>query len=75
MTKVLKYFDCIVILHNLLLNIGETELPGKWYSGWTVEDHAGGPDLVNWNPNDTSQHKDGRRKKLLDYLRDYVYGK
>ena len=70
--KILKYLDICVILHNLLLNMHNEEVPDEWYEGWNVRDIVGNPDLERLLQNNGP--KDERRTHLLDYLCDYIYG-
>ena len=70
--NILKYIDVVVILHNLLLDLEDEALPDEWYQGWEVVDHTGDPALEA--AIQANEPKDSRRTKLLDYLRDYVYG-
>ena len=69
--RVLRYIDVCIILHNLLLELGDEQLPREWYEGWEVQDVVG--DVHYERILQGSSTKDGRRQWLLDYLRDYVY--
>lgn len=69
--KILKYIDTCIILHNLLIDECDDDLPREWYEGWTVGEVAGDPTLeALLQQNDP---KDTRRLKLLDYLRDFYF--
>lgn len=69
--RILKYIETCIILHNLLIDEHDDELPREWYEGWTVSEIAGDPTLeALLQQNDP---KDTRRTKLLDYLRDFHF--
>ena len=69
--RVLKYLDCCFIMHNLLLN--NDELPDEWMDvDDAISDIAaavGDDDLAGAIMPD--EPKDSRRRKLMDYFRDY----
>ena len=68
---ILRVIEVCVILHNLLLDLHDDDLPQGWYEGWSVVDVIGDPDFDTNLP--TNSPGDARRERLLDYLRDYVY--
>ena len=72
--KIVKYIDCCVILHNLLID-ADGDIPGSW-----LEDVDDASDIAAITGDDalvqelnSSQHDNlERRRRLFEYLRDFV---
>ena len=68
LTKILKYIDCCVVLHNLLLNWND-ESPEEWLDDPTADPFD---DAIS-EPINEGMPKDERRQRLMEYFRDFVF--
>eukprot|EP00978_Attheya_sp_CCMP212_P013581 scaffold34094_cov42-Attheya_sp.AAC.3 len=73
--RILKYIDCCIILHNILINIQDEDVPEEWIDldddASDMAEATGDEGLMDPIADEAPKHE--RRNRLFEYFRDFVF--